>query len=186
MNFPGRKRVFVGNLDACERALDAFSVLPPSATSRSASPQPQSPTPGAPMSACTEGALASLAHVYVEMGEPERAKETAERAIALLQERGSKIQELENVVALERAEVALGHDGTVDPLLARAEAHRLHRGWARRDMRSESAFSCQQSAVSRETHGAARPAAHSGAGPPADSTRNASYTYPSCAPRSSL
>jgi ATP/maltotriose-dependent transcriptional regulator MalT len=65
--------------------------------------------------------LASLAHVYVEIGEPERAKETAERAIALVQERGSKIQELENVVALARAEVALGHDDAVEPLLARAE-----------------------------------------------------------------
>ena len=39
-----------------------------------------------------------------------------------MQERGSKIQELENVVALARAEVALGHDDAVDPLLARAEA----------------------------------------------------------------
>ncbi len=66
--------------------------------------------------------LASLAHAYVEIGEPERAKETAERAIVLVQERGSKIQELENVVALARAEVALGHDDAVDPLLARAEA----------------------------------------------------------------
>lgn len=46
--------------------------------------------------------LASLAHAYVEIGEPERAKETAERAIALVQERGSKIQELENVMALAR------------------------------------------------------------------------------------
>ena len=66
--------------------------------------------------------LASLAHAYVEIGDAERAKETAERAIALVRERGSKIQELENVVALARAEVALGHDGAVDPLLARAEA----------------------------------------------------------------
>jgi tetratricopeptide (TPR) repeat protein len=66
--------------------------------------------------------LAALAHAYVELGEPGRAKETAERAIALVQERGSKIQELENVVALVRAEVALGHDDAVDPLLARAEA----------------------------------------------------------------
>jgi class 3 adenylate cyclase/tetratricopeptide (TPR) repeat protein len=66
--------------------------------------------------------LASLAHAYVEIGEPQRAKETAERGIALVQERGSKIQELDNVVALARAEVALGHDDAVDPLLARAEA----------------------------------------------------------------
>jgi class 3 adenylate cyclase/tetratricopeptide (TPR) repeat protein len=66
--------------------------------------------------------LASLAHACVEIGEPGRAKETAERAIALVRERGSRIQELENVVALARAEVALGHDGAVDPLLARAEA----------------------------------------------------------------
>ena len=66
--------------------------------------------------------LASLAHAYIEIGEPERAKETAERAITLVQERGSKIQELENVVALARAEVALGHDDAVDSLLARAEA----------------------------------------------------------------
>jgi tetratricopeptide (TPR) repeat protein len=65
--------------------------------------------------------LASLAHAYVETGEPERARETAERAIALLRERGSKIQELENVVALARAEVGLGHDAAVEPLLARAE-----------------------------------------------------------------
>ena len=66
--------------------------------------------------------LASLAHAYVEIGEPERAKATAERAILLVRERGSRIQELENVVALVRAEVALGHDGAVEPLLARAEA----------------------------------------------------------------
>jgi tetratricopeptide (TPR) repeat protein len=66
--------------------------------------------------------LASLAHTYVEIGEPQRAKETAERAIILVKERGSKIQELENVVALARAEVALGHDDAVDPLLARGEA----------------------------------------------------------------
>ncbi len=66
--------------------------------------------------------LASLAHAYVEIGEPERAKETAERALVLVTERGSKIQELENVVALARAEVALGHDGAVDPLLTRGEA----------------------------------------------------------------
>jgi class 3 adenylate cyclase/tetratricopeptide (TPR) repeat protein len=65
--------------------------------------------------------LASLAHAYVEIGEPERAKETAERAIVLVQERGSKIQELENVVTLARAEVALDHDDAVDPLLARSE-----------------------------------------------------------------
>jgi len=66
--------------------------------------------------------LASLAHAYVEIGEPERAKATAERAIVLVRERGSKIQELENVVALARAEVALGHDDAPGPLLARAEA----------------------------------------------------------------
>jgi len=65
--------------------------------------------------------LASLANTYVEIGEPERAKETAEHAIALVKERGSKIQELENVVALARAEVALGHDDAVDPLLERVE-----------------------------------------------------------------
>jgi tetratricopeptide (TPR) repeat protein len=65
--------------------------------------------------------LASLAHVYMELGEAERAKETAERAIIVVRERGSKIQELENVVALARAEVALGHDDAVDSLLARAE-----------------------------------------------------------------
>jgi len=65
--------------------------------------------------------LASLAHVYIELGEAERARETADRGIALVQERGSIIQELENVVALARAEVALGHDDAVDPLLARAE-----------------------------------------------------------------
>jgi class 3 adenylate cyclase/tetratricopeptide (TPR) repeat protein len=65
--------------------------------------------------------LVSLAHAYVEIGEPQRAKETAERAIVLVTERGSKIQELEGVVALARAEVALGHDDAVDPLLARAE-----------------------------------------------------------------
>jgi len=66
--------------------------------------------------------LASLAHAYVEIGEPERAKETAERAIALVKERGSKIQELENVVALARAEVALGRDDATGPLLARGAA----------------------------------------------------------------
>ena len=66
--------------------------------------------------------LASLAQAYVEIGEPERAKETAERAIALVQQRGSKIEEIENLVALARAEVALGHDDAVDPLLARVEA----------------------------------------------------------------
>ena len=47
--------------------------------------------------------LASLAHAYVEIRAPERAKATAERAIVLVQERGSKIQELENVVALAKA-----------------------------------------------------------------------------------
>src|SRR3989454_6185521 len=51
--------------------------------------------------------LASLAHAYVEVGEPERAKETAERAIVLVRERGSKIQELENVLALARAEALI-------------------------------------------------------------------------------
>jgi class 3 adenylate cyclase/tetratricopeptide (TPR) repeat protein len=66
--------------------------------------------------------LASLAHVHVELGDPERAKHTAERAIALAQARGTRIQELENVIALARAEVALGNDAAVDPLLARAEA----------------------------------------------------------------
>src|SRR5262249_6082503 len=66
--------------------------------------------------------LASLAHAYLEIGEPQRAKETAERAIDLVQERGSKIQELENVVVLARAEVALGHDEAVDALLKCAEA----------------------------------------------------------------
>ncbi len=34
--------------------------------------------------------LASLAHAYVEIGEPQRAKETAERGISLTRERGSK------------------------------------------------------------------------------------------------
>jgi hypothetical protein len=38
-----------------------------------------------------------------------------------VKERDSKIQELENVVALARAEAALGHDDAVDPLLARGE-----------------------------------------------------------------
>jgi hypothetical protein len=66
--------------------------------------------------------LASLTHAYVEIGDPERAKQTAERAIGLVQERGSKIQELENVVALARDEVALGNVAAVDPLLRRAEA----------------------------------------------------------------
>jgi len=66
--------------------------------------------------------LASLAHAYVEIGEPERARETAERAIVLVRERGSNIQELLNVVALARAEVALVHDDATGPLLARAEA----------------------------------------------------------------
>jgi tetratricopeptide (TPR) repeat protein len=66
--------------------------------------------------------LASLAHAYVEIGEPERAKETAERAIARVRERGSKIRELQNLVALARAEVALGHNDAADPLLRHAEA----------------------------------------------------------------
>jgi tetratricopeptide (TPR) repeat protein len=65
--------------------------------------------------------LASLAHAYVELGEPERAKATAERALGLVQERGGRIQELGNVMALARAEVALGNDAAVDPLLARCE-----------------------------------------------------------------
>jgi putative toxin-antitoxin system antitoxin component (TIGR02293 family) len=34
------------------------------------------------------GDLASLAHAYLEIGAPERAKEVAERAIALVRERG--------------------------------------------------------------------------------------------------
>jgi class 3 adenylate cyclase/tetratricopeptide (TPR) repeat protein len=66
--------------------------------------------------------IASLAHAYVEIGEPGRAKDTAERGIVLAQEQGSEIYELQNVVELARAEVALGHDDAVDPLLARAEA----------------------------------------------------------------
>jgi tetratricopeptide (TPR) repeat protein len=66
--------------------------------------------------------LGSLAHAYLEIGEPERARETAERGMVLMQERGSKIQELWNVLALARAEVALGHDDAIEPVLARAEA----------------------------------------------------------------
>jgi class 3 adenylate cyclase/tetratricopeptide (TPR) repeat protein/DNA-binding IscR family transcriptional regulator len=70
---------------------------------------------------CEGRDLASLAHAYVELGQPQRAREVAQRAVILAQERGSTIQELENVVALARAEVAVGHDDAVDPLLARAE-----------------------------------------------------------------
>jgi len=70
---------------------------------------------------CEGRDLASLAHAYVELGQPGRASEVAQRAVILAQERGSRIQELENVVALARAEVAVGHDDAVDPLLARAE-----------------------------------------------------------------
>ena len=40
----------------------------------------------------------------------------------MAQECGSKIYEIQNVVVLARAEVALGHNGVIDPLLARAEA----------------------------------------------------------------
>jgi tetratricopeptide (TPR) repeat protein len=64
--------------------------------------------------------LASLAHVYVEVGDAGRAKEAAERGVAAARERGSKIQELMNIVALTRAQVALDDDA-IDPLLARAE-----------------------------------------------------------------
>jgi tetratricopeptide (TPR) repeat protein len=70
---------------------------------------------------CEGRDLASLAHAYVELGQPQRAREVAQRAVMLAQERGSRIQELENVVALARAEVAVGHDDAVAPLLARAE-----------------------------------------------------------------
>jgi MalT-like TPR region len=66
--------------------------------------------------------LASLAHIYVENGEPERAKETAERGLALAREQGSRSFEVLNLVALLRAEVALGHEDAVDPLLANAAA----------------------------------------------------------------
>jgi len=70
-----------------------------------------------------EGALlAYLAAAYVEIGEPARAKESAERGVAASHACGSKIYELQNVVALARAEVVLGHEGSVDPLLTRAEA----------------------------------------------------------------
>jgi class 3 adenylate cyclase len=44
------------------------------------------------------------------------------RGLVVARECGSKIYELQNVVALARAEVALGHDDAVDPLLMRAEA----------------------------------------------------------------
>ena len=70
-----------------------------------------------------EGALlAYLAAAYVEIGEPAHAKESAECGLAVAQECGSKIYEIQNVVVLARAEVALGHNGVIDPLLARAEA----------------------------------------------------------------
>jgi tetratricopeptide (TPR) repeat protein len=65
--------------------------------------------------------LASLADAYVQVGEPQRAKETAGRAIILAREQGSTFHELENLVVLARAEVALGHDDAVDPLLEHAE-----------------------------------------------------------------
>jgi tetratricopeptide (TPR) repeat protein len=70
-----------------------------------------------------EGAeLSYLSRVYLELGDLERARETAERALVLVREQGSKIYELQNVLALAHSEVALGHDDAVDPLLARAEA----------------------------------------------------------------
>jgi len=48
--------------------------------------------------------------------------EGAGERTAVAQACGSKIYELQNVVALARAEVVLGHDDSVDPLLTRAEA----------------------------------------------------------------
>jgi hypothetical protein len=74
-------------------------------------------------------ALANLAHVYIEIGDAERAQETAERAIVLVQERGSKIQELENVVALARAEALIAAMRAVafHPHLVEIQAERARR-----------------------------------------------------------
>ncbi len=64
---------------------------------------------------------ASLAQALLALGQPERARATAARAVATVIERGSLLQELQNRLALARAEVALGNDAAVDPLLARCE-----------------------------------------------------------------
>jgi hypothetical protein len=63
--------------------------------------------------------LASLAQALLALGQPERAQATAAQAIATAIERGSLLQELQSGLALARAEVALGNDAALDPLLAR-------------------------------------------------------------------
>jgi tetratricopeptide (TPR) repeat protein len=65
--------------------------------------------------------LASLAEALLALGQPERARATAARAIATVVERGSLLQELQSRLALARTEVSLGNDAAVDPLLARCE-----------------------------------------------------------------
>ncbi len=65
--------------------------------------------------------LALFAQALLAFGQPERARATAARAVATVIERGSLIQELQNRLALARAEVALGNDAAIDPLLARCE-----------------------------------------------------------------
>jgi hypothetical protein len=65
--------------------------------------------------------LASFAGALLALGQTERARETAAHAVATVIERGAPLQELQNLLALARAEVALGNDVAVDPLLARCE-----------------------------------------------------------------
>jgi class 3 adenylate cyclase/tetratricopeptide (TPR) repeat protein len=66
--------------------------------------------------------VASLAHAYLEAGQPETARETALRGVSLSVERESPLQELENRLALARTERALGNAEAVVPLLERCEA----------------------------------------------------------------
>ncbi len=82
--------------------------------------------------------LASFAQALLALGQPERARATASLAVATVIERGSLLQELQNRLALARAEVALGNDAAVDPLLARCETLIDEMGaWAYRPHRAE-------------------------------------------------
>jgi adenylate cyclase len=65
--------------------------------------------------------LASFAQALLALGESERARATATQAVATVIERGSLLQELQNRLALARAEVVLGNDAAVDLLLAQCE-----------------------------------------------------------------
>jgi tetratricopeptide (TPR) repeat protein len=77
--------------------------------------------------------LASLAQALLALGQPERARATATHGVATVVERGFPLQELQNRLALARAEVALGNDAAVDPVLARCEALIAETGaWAYR------------------------------------------------------